>query len=522
MDPIKQINRLKFISILALSVFGILFLIFQRLTLEKFSVWFTPGFIITINIIAVIIFSVIFFIILFSKIRVVIMVMKHYQDELKDATLSMKRLQEETEKKNMQLMLVNDQLSNLHKIIREMTQIMDLDRILGIILDGICKYLHYDHAVIFLIDENNRVLKPTHSIGFNEKITDVEISLNDKTNPIVMSVMEKRPRIIKTLNNSLKLYSNIKENNIIAVIPLEARSKIIGVVIVDNISSKRVITENDLRDLLVFTNQAGLAIENARLYETEKKFKEELQRQVDIAIKKLQETQAQLIQSEKLAALGEMAAIVTHEVRNPLSTIRGSTELINETIPDNHPSKKYISFVIQEVDRLNRIVTDILSFSAVPKPIFNKVNINNIIEQICLFLEASDFVKYNVQCYKDLDPNIPIIQVDIEQIKQVLLNIIQNACHFMTNSKIRQIEIKTYFNTTHVFISISDTGPGIPPENINKIFEPFFTTKVKGTGLGLSISKNIINAHKGEITVKSKLGVGSTFIISLPITQQVS
>ncbi|MCI0474556.1 MAG: ATP-binding protein, partial [Ignavibacteria bacterium] len=317
----------------------------------------------------------------------------------------------------------------------------------------------------------------------------------------------------------IPVYANVATNNVVAVVPLEARGKIIGVMVVDSIKSKRPLGENDLRDLLIFTNQAGLAIENARLYETEKKFKEELQQQVNIAIKKLQDTQNQLIQSEKLAALGEMSAIVTHEIRNPLSTIRGSAELISDTITQDHPGRKYLAFVLQEVDRLNRIVTDILAFSRTPQLILVKTQINEIIEQLILFLEASDFVKFGIQCYKELDKKLPIMSVDPEQVKQVLLNIIQNACHFMSNSKIKELGIKTYSDVQYMYIDISDTGPGIPPENMKKIFDPFFTTRVKGTGLGLSISRNIITAHGGEISVKSQVGVGSTFTISLPLTK---
>lgn len=459
---------------------------------------------------------------MFVKIKKVYLEMKHFEEELEETNILMKKMTEESEKKNVLLSHRNEELSNLHKIIREMTQTMDLTKILDVILESICKYLHYDKAVILLIDEEKRLLKPIHSLGTGSEVfSEIEIPMSDKSNPVIQSVLEKKPRIMKWTEDFSNASKNIDTSDllhkpVIAVIPLEARGKIIGVLLVDNTVSKKILEERNLRELLVFTNQAGLAIENARLYETEKQFKEKLQEQVNLAVSKLEETQAQLIQSEKLSALGEMAAVVSHEVRNPLSTIRGSAELIDETITADSPNKKYSAFILQEVDRLNRIVTDILSFSQVPRLIKKKINLNEVVDQLCTFLQASDFVKYSINYHGDLDKNLPQVEVDVEQIKQVILNIIQNGCHFMVNQKIRQLDVKTYTDDRNVYVKISDTGAGIPPENLNKIFDPFFSTKAKGTGLGLAISQNIMKAHKGIITVESKLNSGSSFLLAFP------
>ncbi|OGS18885.1 MAG: hypothetical protein A3J83_03955 [Elusimicrobia bacterium RIFOXYA2_FULL_40_6] len=523
MNAEKYLARLKWFSILIFSLLLIVLGFTTKLILPSIQASFSPSFIRVSFVVSLAIVTTLSFNLLFVFINNIYLKMKHFEEELEETNILMKKMTDESERKNELLSHRNEELSNLHKIIREMTQTMDLTKILDVILESICKYLMYDRAIICLVDDEKRVLKPIHSLGVDEdSLSRMTIPMTDKTNPIVQSMLEKKPRILKWSQEYAHPTNNNETNEllhkpVIAVIPLEARGKIIGVLIVDNTKSKKILEERNLRELLVFTNQAGLAIENARLYETEKQFKEQLQEQVNLAVKKLEETQAQLIQSEKLSALGEMAAVVSHEVRNPLSTIRGSAELIDETIPADSINKKYSNFILQEVDRLNRIVTDILSFSQVPRLILKKININEIIDQLCTFLQASDFVKYEIKYHGDLDKNLPLVNVDVEQIKQVVLNIIQNACHFMSNQKLRQLEVKTYSDGNNVYLKISDTGAGIPPENINKIFDPFFSTRAKGTGLGLAISQNIIRAHKGLITAESQMNVGSSFTIKIPI-----
>ncbi|OGS22684.1 MAG: hypothetical protein A2252_03660 [Elusimicrobia bacterium RIFOXYA2_FULL_39_19] len=523
MNEQKYLIRLKWISILVFSFLMIGIVFFGKASLPYLLQTFTPKFLNVAYVVSSFIISALFISGLFSFINRLYLKMKHFEDELEETNILNRKMTEESEKKNLTLSQKNEELSNMHKIIREMTQTMDLDKILDVILESICKYLNYDRAIICLIEEEKRILKPFHNLGVEnqELLNKTEISLSLKDNPIVQAVLEKKPKILKWKEDLNIPFSGnvaeIKNKPIVGVIPLEARGNIIGVLIVDNSKSKQLLEERNLRELLVFTNQAGLAIENARLYETEKLFKEQLQNQVNLAVQKLEQTQAQLIQSEKLSALGEMAAVVSHEVRNPLSTIRGSAELIDETIPADNPNKKYSNFILQEVDRLNRIVTDILSFSQIPRLILKKTNLNDIVDQLCSFLQASDFVKYDIKYFGLLDKNLPQVNIDVEQLKQVILNITQNACHFMVNRPLRQLEIKTYFDDKYIYLKISDTGAGIPPENVGKIFDPFFSTKTKGTGLGLAISRNIINAHKGKIIVESKLNSGSVFTISLPI-----
>jgi signal transduction histidine kinase len=412
-----------------------------------------------------------------------------------------------------------DELSTLHRINRAMNQTMELDKILSIILESICKYLNYERAILCLVDDEKRLVEARHAVGVErEFLGGLRFSFDDGDNFIIKAVTGRLPAIIESIPGKIKVFeANAGEKFVTAVMPLEARERVIGVIVVDNVKDRRKLEEKDLRALQTFTSQAALAVENARLYQTERNFKEELQRQVDIAVEKLTQAQAQLIQSEKLAALGQMAAVVTHEVRNPLSTIRGSAEIISKKVSADSPLKKFTEYIIQEVERLDLVVTEILTFSRKPQLVLAKENVNAIISQTLDFLEASDFQQAGIKAEQELSSKVPDTLLDKDQLKQVLLNIIQNACHFMEKMPERVLTIKTSASKSEIAIEVSDTGPGIPPDNIDRIFEPFFTTKVRGTGLGLSISKNIIESHGGAVSVRPGKPSGAVFTITLPV-----
>jgi len=304
--------------------------------------------------------------------------------------------------------------------------------------------------------------------------------------------------------------------NALASVPLVAKDRVNGVLLVDNLHSGRPIEEEDLRSLVTFTNQAGLAIENARLYVTEKRFSEELRHQVELAKKELKEAQAQIIHSERLAAIGEMSVIVAHEVRNPMSSIRSCAQRIHKAVEEGDPKKKYTNYIMQEVDRLERIVKDMLTVTRQPKPNLVEENVNQIIEEILLHLD-DEIRTSGVVLVRELDQNIPIIPVDPAMLKQVILNMVNNALFFMQGREKKELRIATGRDKKFLQIRISDTGPGIPANNRKRVFEPFFSTKPQGTGLGLAICQRIVVAHKGKIDLESEIDQGATFTVSLPL-----
>jgi signal transduction histidine kinase len=237
----------------------------------------------------------------------------------------------------------------------------------------------------------------------------------------------------------------------------------------------------------------------------------------------LKSSQGQLIQSGKLAAVGELGAGIAHELNNPLTGILGyaqylieKTKKIDFNIDNFKACVRQIEYIEKEAQRCKNIVQSLLKFSRKSYDKFESLNINQIIEDT-LSLVGHQLTMNNITLIKELEPDLKEIIGNGNQLQQVFTNIIINAQQAMSNKG--ELRIETRNKDGSIEIEFADTGCGIPEENLNKIFDPFFTTKKdwRGTGLGLSISYNIIHDHKGSIDVKSEVGKGTTFSITLPV-----
>jgi two-component system NtrC family sensor kinase len=283
---------------------------------------------------------------------------------------------------------------------------------------------------------------------------------------------------------------------------------------------------------------------------------------LETANKKLKQAQEELIRTEKLASIGRFAAGVAHEVGNPLGAILGYTSILEKGGIDREESKDYLKRIEKEIERINRIVRELLDFARPSNFEIREVEINKVIENTLSLLSYQKNFK-NVETQLDLHPNLPLVKGDESQLSQVFINIILNAVDAMASGGILRIQTIEYIvedlltdrlqrlypprrkgdpvasdysrlrkpdplsalltkfpkGTKLVKTQISDTGVGIAKEDLEKIFDPFFTTKApdKGTGLGLSISLRIVESMGGEIRVDSKVGKGSTFEVYLPV-----
>ena len=240
----------------------------------------------------------------------------------------------------------------------------------------------------------------------------------------------------------------------------------------------------------------------------------ELEKTVDT----LKTTQAQLIQSEKLSAVGEFVAGVAHELNNPLATVMGFSELLKDA-PVEPQYQRYLDMIFKSSQRCQKIVQSLLSFARRHQPERKPVCLNNLVEEV-LEIVAYSLRTSNVEVVTQLDANLPLVLADEHQIQQVVLNIINNARQSI-EGKTNPGKIKIITGVSHhnVRVAIQDNGPGISQENLQRIFNPFFTTKEvgKGTGLGLSICYGIIKEHGGNIVPTSQTGEGATFTITLPV-----
>jgi signal transduction histidine kinase/ActR/RegA family two-component response regulator len=240
--------------------------------------------------------------------------------------------------------------------------------------------------------------------------------------------------------------------------------------------------------------------------------------QIEQTIETLKSTQAQLIQSEKLSAVGEFVAGVAHELNNPLAAVVGFSEMLKDNDVDTR-NRRYLDMIYKSAQRCQKIVQSLLSFARRHQHERKPVSLNGMVEAVLEMLNYQ-LRTSNIEVVTKLDPSLPVVLADAHQFQQVLLNVINNARQAIENHQSEgQIKIVTETAGDHVHIIVRDNGPGIPAENLLRIFDPFFTTKQagQGTGLGLSLCYGIIKEHGGNITPSSPPGEGATFTIKLPI-----
>ena len=287
------------------------------------------------------------------------------------------------------------------------------------------------------------------------------------------------------------------------VVPLIYQSRLTGLVLIGDKMGAKDFGLDDIEFLSILANQISVAIENARLYEAEK-----------AATQQLRAAQQQLVHTERVAALGEMSARVAHEINNPLGIIKNYLLLVRRSVGDNVEAGNYLAIVGQEIDRIARIVRELLDFHRPEKTVSQPVSVREVVEDVLVLMERQ-LEKKRIEVVRQFADNLPLVMGSPENIKQVVLNIVINANDAMTDGG--HIEIELSRRDDHVLLSFCDTGPGIPADLIPRIFEPFFTTKREGegTGLGLAVCYGIIKRHGGSITFKNT-EVGGCFEIVLP------
>jgi signal transduction histidine kinase len=444
------------------------------------------------------------------------------------------------------------ELSILYEISMAMQTTINLDRLLKIILSCVTvgSIFGFNRASLFLVNEKTNTLQGMMGLGpdsgeeareiwsrlpkitnlfqwltsqgealgkresiYDKFVKGIRIPIIQDSGILALTVMEKKPFNIKDARNDPRINRGLLDRsgvNSFATVPIITKNQVLGIIVVDNIYTNRPIRDEDLQSLVRFATHAGWAIENARLFS-----------QLREANKDILIAEQQLIQSERLSALGQLAAELAHEIKNPLVTIGGFARRLSEKTDFSPEGKKYTDIIISEVERVEKLLKDILNYSRDVKPTFFDYNINTLIEEVLSSYEKI-FSDSGVVVKKELSADIYPLHIDTSQIKQVILNILYNAVECMTG-KGGVITIETDLferEDDGVMISISDTGGGIPPEILDNIFNPFFTTKRQGTGLGLSLSKKIIESHGGTISIDNRIGEGATFIISLPKKQR--
>jgi signal transduction histidine kinase len=434
-------------------------------------------------------------------------------------------------------------LSCLYEISGAMMTTVKLNELLSIITNALTlgQGLGFDRAFILLINdeedclvgaamkqvtleqralENKKLtdllkdglIAPSEPTPSENKFLSVRLRLDEGDGVLVRTAREKKAFTVTPGHGDYLVEESLPAEfgaSSFTTVPMLAKGTVMGVIAVDRDLSRTETTAEDLRNLSMLANQAGLAIENSRLYEY-----------IETANEMLSQTKERLLEAEKLAALGEMAAGMAHEIRNPLVSIGGFTRRLLKSLDADSPHKVYVEVIINEVTRLEKTLSEVLDFSRDTLGHLAEHNINDIIAD-SLFVLRRDFKEGRIEVVKEFGTTQPVL-VDEGQIKHVFFNLFFNASQAM--DKGGTLTVKTYpvviEDRAFVACEVSDTGPGISPEVLPNIFNPFFTTKDAGTGLGLSIVHKIVSRHHGHIDVVHRENQGATFIVKLPLAAE--
>ena len=291
-------------------------------------------------------------------------------------------------------------------------------------------------------------------------------------------------------------------------VPMVAAGKNLGVITADNLYLDRPIAHNDIEFLLILAGQAALALENAYAQATLHSQVKHLARMN----KSLSEARSKLILSEKMAAVGSVAARITHEIRNPLTTIGGFARRILKEAPEGTKVRRNAAIIVEEVNRLETLLQGILDFSRPSQVRPVPLDLGSVAEEVkdTFSCQSRDGVQMEVLDRTRGEKAF----ADPAHVRQILINLLKNA--FEAVEKEGRIQVLLRKEGNWLCLSVKDDGPGIPEEARHRLFEPFYTTKIAGTGLGLPITRTLVEANKGKIQVESRPGQGTTFKVLLP------
>ncbi len=378
--------------------------------------------------------------------------------------------------------------------------IEDFDNIAGNFLGKIKEVCPVRTLILLIYDADTGRFASSASAGLSEdEARRVFFPRNSrlvkwlKVNETYLEVRQ-RPGVLEYLTG--------KENEMLEALgieicfPLMSMNRLIGVLLVGAKTGGARFAKLEISFISSILPQAGIALENALLF------------------KEQRERFRRMSRADRLATIGELAAGAAHEIRNPLTAIRSSLQYLEAKSADE-ASLKLISAALQETARINEIVSALLSFSRPSETVQERYNLVETLEE-GLDLVSFQARKQQVVLRREFPDEALTVRGDRSQLKQLFLNVFLNAIQAMPGGGELKVEALRKDGPKAV-VAVTDTGDGIPEENLDRIFDPFYTTKKSGTGLGLSICYNIIKSHRGDIEVKSKTGQGTTILVSLPL-----
>lgn len=407
----------------------------------------------------------------------------------------------------------SEELEALVRIGGEFNQRLGLDELTELILVIARDEFRAEHAELFLFGDDQRPIlyrDLTHGLRIPEEARRV---LSHEETIAGQVFRSQEPILIESAEEARSANHNYSSQfNSSMAAPLKHHGRLLGILTVEH-TNPHHFGESQLRMLRSVGEQAALAVRNAQLHAALQDYAQGLENMVETRTSELRTAQAQLIHTEKLAALGRLAAGIAHEVNNPLQPILNCLEVAIEDAERLMPvDLESLRVAESEVQRIKTIVSRLLDFSRPSAEDRVLVNLHELVQEV-LILTNRQLERMRVRVDAALEPVEPVTGSPT-QLKQVLLNLVLNAVESMPGGG--SVKIETYPDRDGVVIQVTDSGIGMDEEIIPQIFEPFYSTKGEGTGLGLSVSYGIIEGHGGHIEVESEPGKGSRFIVWLP------
>ncbi len=443
-----------------------------------------------------------------------------------DRALSESRLRQERDRLTQTVLKINQQLENrvqelrfLYGIGRSVTSLQELQKILNRIVEASAYLTNAEESSLMLLDEASGELYLRAARGINEKhATSFRIKMHDSIAGQV--VKTGRPVMIGGINrdDSFKIKTGYFVKSLLNV-PLKVKDRVIGVLGVNNKTAVKAFSERHLNLLMALADYASVAIDNARLYarlasdvDRAQQSSRQLESQVRTRTAELKVANQQLLKSEKLAALGYMAAGVVNEMNVPLGNLLNNLRRLElDPSPDN---MELLAAFERDVLHCRQTIDSLLNFSGRQKFQLQAVYFNDIIQAAWSRYTNEHSANHKIEVISGLDPQLPLVMVDSKQMEQAFFFLFRNAHTMMPNGGTLRITSRSV--GPNVQIILSDTSPGLSPEDVRHIFDPFYAIDEQSHGLDLSITQAIIERHNGTIEVESQPEQGTTFTIQLP------
>ncbi|MCA9600521.1 MAG: GAF domain-containing protein, partial [Myxococcales bacterium] len=398
---------------------------------------------------------------------------------------------------------------------RRVGRVLEIDDLAHAILDGLEQSRRVTHASLYFVDREEKGYNLAGSLG-PTPVQRIEIAPGRafldrlrRDDHIVLETVERELEELRGAGDDLEaetlyeIMQSLEAAHASVCLAIRAESgEIYGLLCLRDERLRDAFSPEEVQLLRGLTAQASLAVENSRLYQHIK-------------------------ERDRLAALGEMAAGLAHEIRNPLGAIKASAQFLHgpDAERDERAVEEFLGIIIDEVDRLNRVLSSFLDFARPSRGNPSAADMNATVERTMQLL-GPECEAANVQVALDLHPDTPNVRIDVEQLRQVLINLVRNAVQAMerggtltVSTQLRARRDVDGASRRWAEMRVGDTGPGIPQKIMSTLFVPFVTTKDSGTGLGLSISHRIVTTAGGSIDARNEAGSGATFVVRLPATE---